>query len=289
MAVYERTYHPYLGPLTGPRWRFLVLPRYAFKDVFKSKLFVAFLVLCYLVPLLIALTIYTTNNLKFLEFFQATFGEQFAPQFPASAYRSWFMIPQGILAFLMALILGPTLVSKDLRNNALPLYLSRPFTRAEYIIGKASVLAIMISAITWVPGLMLFFLQSYLQGWGWMTSNFRSAVAIFFGCWLLIALLSTISLALSAYMKWKTLAQGMYFLLFIATAAFGGFVNLLFSTQWGDLFNLSTMFIHVWAWMFGASVGSPIPVPVAFLAVLGYAAFFLALLWRKVQAYEVVR
>ena len=34
MAVYERTYRPYPGELTQQRWRFLVLPRYAFQDVF---------------------------------------------------------------------------------------------------------------------------------------------------------------------------------------------------------------------------------------------------------------
>jgi ABC-2 type transport system permease protein len=289
VAVYERTYHPYLGSLTGPTWRFLVLPRYAFKDVFKSKLFIGFLVACYIAPLLIGLIIYATNNLKVLEFFQATFGEQFDVRFPASAYRTWFMIPQGILSFLMALILGPTLVSKDLHNNALPLYLSRPFSRVEYILGKGSVLAIMISAITWVPGLLLFGLQSYLQGWEWFGSNLRTAFAIFFGCWLLIVLLTTISLALSAYMKWKTLAQAVFFLMFIMTAAFGGIVNLLFSTEWGSLFNLSDMFIQVWASMFGASLGSPVPVWAAWFSVLVYMGVFLALLWRKVQAYEVVR
>jgi len=289
MAVYERTYHPYLGELTESRWRFLILPRYAFKDVFKSKIFVAFLVACYLAPLMIGLVIYITNNVKFLEFFQTAFNSQLNIEFRAAYYRTWFMVPQGILSFLMALLLGPTLVSKDLHNNALPLYLSRPFSRAEYILGKGAVLAIMISAITWVPGLFLFSLQSYLQGFDWFIANFRTAAAIFFGCWLLILMFTTISLALSAYMKWKTLAQGMFFLLFIVTAAFGSIINMLFQTEWGSLFNLSDMFVHVWAAMFGATLVSPIPIWAASLSVLGYAAFFLSLLWRKVQAYEIVR
>ena len=44
MAVYEQTYKQYLGKLT-PEWnRFLVIPRHAFHDVFKSKLFTAFFV-----------------------------------------------------------------------------------------------------------------------------------------------------------------------------------------------------------------------------------------------------
>ncbi len=54
MAVYERTYHPYTGPVTESRDRFLVLPQYAFKEVFKSKLFIVLLLIaCFIVPLVI--------------------------------------------------------------------------------------------------------------------------------------------------------------------------------------------------------------------------------------------
>ena len=50
MAVYERNYGRYQGELT-PSWsRFLILPRYAAKDVFDSRLFVAFFALCFLLP-----------------------------------------------------------------------------------------------------------------------------------------------------------------------------------------------------------------------------------------------
>ena len=52
MAVYEHTYKRYAGPLT-PEWsRFLIIPRHAYRDVFKSKLFTAFFSLCF-IPLLI--------------------------------------------------------------------------------------------------------------------------------------------------------------------------------------------------------------------------------------------
>jgi hypothetical protein len=54
MAVYDHSYKNYAGALT-PEWsRFLVLPRHAFRDVFKSKLFTAFFAICFL-PLLVDL------------------------------------------------------------------------------------------------------------------------------------------------------------------------------------------------------------------------------------------
>ena len=49
-----------------------------------------------------------------------------------------FVNIQGGFAFFVALLVGPPLVSSDLRNNALPLYLCRPFSRTEYVMGKMS-------------------------------------------------------------------------------------------------------------------------------------------------------
>jgi hypothetical protein len=65
----------------------------------------------------------------------------------ASFFQTFVNI-QGGFAFFVALLVGPPLVSRDLRNNALPLYLCRPFSRTEYVLGKMSVLLILLSMIT---------------------------------------------------------------------------------------------------------------------------------------------
>ena len=83
---------------------------------------------------------------------------------------------QSMLALFLASFIGPGQVSPDLANNALALYLARPFSRTEYVLGKMSVLLILLSLMTWVPGLLLFGLQGYLEGWQWMHDNIRFAV-----------------------------------------------------------------------------------------------------------------
>ena len=67
MAVYERSYSGYNGALT-PAWsRFLVLPRFAFQQIFASRLFVMFFIGC-LAPSLVAMfIIYLRYNFKVLE------------------------------------------------------------------------------------------------------------------------------------------------------------------------------------------------------------------------------
>ena len=66
MAVYEHTYRNYSGTLT-PEWsRFLIIPRHAFRDVFKSKLFTAFFAICFIPLLVEAVLIYLHHNVNAL-------------------------------------------------------------------------------------------------------------------------------------------------------------------------------------------------------------------------------
>src|SRR5262245_9579237 len=201
MAVYEHIYKPYAGSLT-PEWsRVLVIPRYAYRDVFRSKLFTGFFALCFVCPLVMAILIYLHHNLTALAIFQIDLVD-IRKVFPINgSFFQVFVEIQTGLAFLLTVLIGPPLISRDLANNALPLYLCRPFSRAEYVIGKMGVLIILISAITWVPGELLILFQGYLEGAGWLASNFWIAGAIFIGSWTWILLLALLSVAISAWVK----------------------------------------------------------------------------------------
>ena len=290
MAVYERTYRPYTGPLT-PEWsRFLVLPNYAFREVFQKKLLVAFLVVCFVWPLIMAILIYLPHNVSFLKLFnQQTGATGFGIAFNAAFFLRAFMVPQGIMSFLMAFFVGPALISSDLRNNALPLYLARPFSRWEYIAGKSLVLMSLLSVITWIPGLLLFGLQAYLVGDGWLFDNLRIGVAIFLASWIYIALLCLVSLAISAYVKWKPLARLGLFGVFVVAGGLSGVLNFTLRTAWGSLINLADMIRVVWSSLFGVSTWTSTPVWAAWLSLLGACGVCVLLLWRKIRAYEVVK
>jgi len=66
-----------------------------------------------------------------------------------------FISVQGVFAFLLTAFAGPGLISPDLANGALPLYFCRPFSRAEYVLGKSSVLAILLFVCFVVVGFYL--------------------------------------------------------------------------------------------------------------------------------------
>src|SRR4029078_9441624 len=190
MAVYELTYKAYKSKLT-PDWsRFLILPRHTLRGVFNSKLFTAFYVICFIPLLVEAVLIYLHHNVTALAIMNLN-ARQLIP-IDGSFFQT-FVVVQGACAFVVATRVGPPLVSRDRRNNALPLYLCRPFSRTEYVIGKMSVLLILLSWITWVPQLLMFLFQSYLEGFAWFRSNLLmvSAIVISGIVWiLLLALLS---------------------------------------------------------------------------------------------------
>ena len=47
---------------------------------------------------------------------------------------------------LLVLLVGPSLISQDLRFNAIPLYFSRPLRRFDYFVGKLGVIGARVFA-----------------------------------------------------------------------------------------------------------------------------------------------
>jgi ABC-2 type transport system permease protein len=300
MAVYKKTYRPYEGALTNSLGRFLVIPRYAFEDMRKSRFLTIFFLASFIYPLICALIIYVQHNASAL----GLLGVQGARNL-ISINVGFFMGMlgwQSMLALFMASFVGPGQVSPDLANNALSLYLARPFSRFEYVLGKMWILMVLMSFMTWIPGLLLFLLEGYLEGWQWMSDNARLASAMFFGAWVWILLLSLMALALSAWVKWKPAAGALMFGVFFVAAGFGVAVNQVQRTKWGHLLNISHLIGSVWVQLFeGANKttngavffrvpeGEDLPLWCCWTALGCFCAICLYMLNRKIRGAEVVR
>lgn len=200
MAVYEHLYRAYEGESQSAFSRFLVIPRYALREVFKSKLLVTFFIVCFIYPLVAAILVYLHHNANAIALLQINVRELLP--IDASFFRTFIEV-QGSFAFILTVIVAPPLISRDLSNNALPLYLCRPLSRAEYVLGKMLVVVFLLSLVTWIPGLLIFFFQASLSGFTWLWANLWMIWAIFFGCLLWIILLTLLALAVSSFLKWR--------------------------------------------------------------------------------------
>ncbi len=301
MAVYKKTYRPYEGPLTGTATRLFVITRYAMEDLRRSKFLNTFYALSFAYPLVAALLIYLNHNASALQLINAPRNAGGLIVINLTFFYSllgW----QSMLALFLAAFIGPGLVSPDLANNALSLYLARPFSRVEYVLGKMSVLVLLMSLMTWIPGLALFGLQSYLEGGGWAADHARIAWGMFFGAWVWIIVLSLLALALSAWVKWKPAAGALVFGVFFVATAFGATINAVQRTNWGSLFNIGYLVGSVWvqlmegaarttngAVFFRVQQGDELPMGWVWFALLALAGICLYMLARKIRGAEVVR
>jgi ABC-2 type transport system permease protein len=288
MAVYRRHYQPYAGELTSRRSRFLVLSRYAIAELLGSRWIVLFLMLA-MVPILgEGFVIYLSHSAAaraLLGMAKMSEVVRIDTGFFASALST-----QCFFGFVLAAWMGPSLVAADLVHGALPLYLSRPLSRFQYVLGKATVLVVLLSAITWVSGLLLYLLNAAFAGDGWGLSHLRIALALVAGSLVWIAVVTLLSLAFSAWIKSRLGASAALFGVFFVSAGLGEAAALVLRTSFGRILNLGDLFKVVWAALFAAPHPERgVPLFAAWLALGAVCVFSLIVIERRLRAREVVR
>ena len=295
MAVYKRRYAPYAGSVT-PEWsRFFVLTRFAFAELFKSRFFVLLLILSLVPCLVFAAYIFIANNRTVQSLLPLAPADLFSVE---ARYFTIIVIVQTQVAFLLNCWVGPVLIAGDLTNGALPLFLSRPFKRSDYVLGKLSVLVLLLSGVTWVPCLLLFSLQAGLARNGWIWSHLWMIVPIVLCSGIWILMLSLLSLAVSAWVKLRIVATGVIFVTFFVPTGLGEMFNSIMGTHWGRLLNFSDMFRLILAQGFreqsasgilGPLEWNEIPVPAAWGVLLSLCLLSLVILNARLRARETVR
>jgi ABC-2 type transport system permease protein len=284
MAVYKRTYKAYSGPLTHPAGRFLVLQRYAFRSIFKSRFLLIGYVGCFFVPLILLLFLYLNQNATVL----ALVGQKTGFIKVNGTFFLNFLTVQGVLGGLMTAFVGPGLVAPDLTNGALSVYLSRPFSRAEYILGKGTVLGSLIASITLIPGLILFGVQSELMGYKWFEDNLWLGTGVAVSSLVIIAVFVLLGLAMSAFVRWRIVAGALVLGVFAAGKGFGAVINNVMRTDNGLYLDLQHLISTIAADLLRQSrEDDPISAGAAGLAVTVFCALLLLLINRKLRVCEV--
>jgi ABC-2 type transport system permease protein len=286
MAVYKRNYKGYSGALT-PRWsRFSVVTGYGYTRLFQSRILMIFIAVCLVPPLTGVAFIYLAHNPGFLALLNLRNSALVAID---GRFFYFYCLMQGAMAYLLTAVVGPGMVSPDLANGAMPLYLCRPFSRAEYVAAKLCGLLLLLSLITWIPGMVLFLIQASIAGWGWIGANVWLAWSIFIGLVVWITALSLMALAISACVKSRIAAGGLILAVIFAGAGFGTAINSVFRTQYGALIDLTQVVHTIWSDLFRYDSGTEMSVSSAWIVLGITAAVSSFLLARRVRAFEVIK
>lgn len=286
MTVRSRRFRPFEGTPTSDLARLLVLPRYAWKEAFSGRLVVGAFALSFVVPIGALAVVWLKHNVV------ALVNTPLAGGIPLpidARFFGWLLVAQSYFAFALTLLVGPSLVSPDLVNGALPLYLSRPLSRGQYVAGKLLVLAVLLSAITWAPLLLVLLLEASLAEGGWLAAHASIAGSVLLGSLLLVLFLSLVSMAVSAWVRNRAVARGLLVGLGVVPAVFGQALNAVLDVEWGGVLNVGLAWGRVLEGLFGIPVRAGIPLGGAWASLLATTALSLLVLRRKLRAFEVVR
>lgn len=153
MPIHDQSYRRYTGERRPVQSAWLVIARAGIMAFLSRRAFLGLLLAAWVPFIVRASQLFLASN-----FSQATFLAA-----SAQTFRD-FLSQQGLFVFLITVYVGSGLIANDRRANALQLYLSKPVTRAEYVLGKMSVLVVFLLAVTWLPAMLLLLLQIAFSG-----------------------------------------------------------------------------------------------------------------------------
>jgi len=285
MAIFQHAYQGFHGQISSTLRQPWVIFRYALADVFSSKLFTAFFALCFIPPLVMMCMIYMNYNLEMLSLLNLPLDQLITVD--ANFFAHWMQIPQMWLVFALVMFVGPALISPDISSNALPLYLSRPINKTNYVFGKLLVLLILGSLITWIPAWLLILFHANLGDEPWLLNNLHIPLASVVSSLIWIICLSMLSLAVSAWVKWKALARLFFFGFVWLSSALGAAIENIYGGWKGSTVSFIDSLDVMVSGLYGVNSSSSMPSTASYLFFITVTVLATLLLARKIRAFEV--
>ena len=169
MPIFDQGYQHWNGTLAGHAWRWLAITRHGVRTGMKIRMMRLFLLVAWLPAIVLALTLCVWGLLErkseavapMLQFLRFLEPEMLADprRFRVEVWTicyDYFLLTELRLSMVLVLLVGPNLISQDLRFNALPLYFSRPLRRIDYFLGKLGVIAAFIGLVIVVPAIVAY-------------------------------------------------------------------------------------------------------------------------------------
>jgi ABC-2 type transport system permease protein len=223
--IADLSYRNYDGPLKARVLRWWVVSLYTFRFAMKSVFFWILAV--------IALLPYV-YHLGVFYIFRADVGVRVGmiPLFEKPRYALQFyyaMEWQLFWMLLIGLIIGAGTIANDNRSNALIVYLSKPITKGDYLLGKWMGIFLVMLCITLIPGLigyitciMIFASDGFLKEEPWLI------VQILAGALVAPAIFASVIVGISAWSKSGVMAGAFIAGIYILSGIVSGVLTGIF-------------------------------------------------------------
>jgi ABC-type transport system involved in multi-copper enzyme maturation permease subunit len=278
MPIHDQSYRRYGGEREDLQRVWSVIARAGIMTFLKKRTFLGLLIFAWLPFVVRAVQAY----------FSTTFQQASMLALTADSYRG-FLEQQNAFVFFVTIYVGAGLIANDRRANALQIYLSKPLTRGEYILGKFAILFTFLLLVTLLPALLLLLLQGLFAGsFAFVRANLHliPAITLFSLVQVLVASLSM--LALSAMSNSSRFVAVMYAgIVLFSDAMFNALRGILGSSAMSWISVPATL-AQIGDFVFRLKLRYETPVGVSFIVVLALVAVSISVLERKVRGVEVV-
>jgi ABC-2 type transport system permease protein len=279
MPIHDQGYRRYGGRREPHGRTWWVIARAGVMERLRERKFLGLLLVAWIPFLVYAVTIYLSVNVP-----QA--GAVF--QFNAGTVRNFFDW-QSVFVFFITIYVGSGLIANDKRANALQIYLSKPLTRVEYVTGKLVTLLLFLSAVTWVPAMLLLLLQVLFAGsFAFLRDNLFLFPAVTLFSAILVLFSAFSMLALSSLTKSRRFVAMMYAGLIFFTAAMYQALRGITNTRAWAVISPEDVLDVVAAVIFRAPGTTSIPMWAALVDIAIIIAASIWILEKRVRGLEVV-
>ena len=297
MPVYAQHYRLWAGRPTARWLRWTVITRYHLRQLFGGKGRYPLIVLLNLsaaAHLVFLALIYVMANSDLLAFWGIPIKH--LPRVNREFFVNMF-IPQGFICGLLTLMVGSGLIADDRRDNAIPLYLSKPLTPIEYVLGKFATLAFFLLAVTAVPINLLFLCEVLMHGgWAFLKANWWLPLGITAYSMTIALLCGAVILMASSLVKKAALAGVLVIGLFVGHNILAGVLGEMFRNKRLMMASLQFDLFRAGLWLLGVSPNDSRAVrnfafsgPEALAVVLAVIAVCWTIVWWRVRPVEVVK
>ena len=278
MPIHDQSYRRYGGGKTAPGRAWTVIAWAGIVNMLRKRAFMGLLIFAWLPFVVRAVQIYVSQNFP-----------QVAMLAPTAETFRQFLEQQDFFVFIITIYVGAGLIASDRRANALQIYLSKPLMRSEYIAGKAAVLFVFLSFVTWVPALLLLLLQVLFAGnFTFLKNNLFLFPAITVAGLLQVLVATFTILALSSLSKSARYVGILYAGAIFFTAAVYGVMYAITGNSSLSWLSLGSSLAQVMDVIFRITPRYTTPWLVSLTVLVGLVVLSISVLERRVRGVEVV-